>query len=114
MGIGETIASFMAGAFGASRVTAYKFSATSKSELAYGLLADVNAGRLRMYAADGSAEYSEFWKQVRAVRYQVRAYQAMTFDVDPTEGHDDFLMSLALLVEAAKVAPIRRATARGA
>jgi hypothetical protein len=42
----------------------------------------------------------------------VRAHQALTFDVDPREGHDDFLTSLALLVEAARLAPERRATTR--
>jgi hypothetical protein len=34
----------------------------------------------------------------------------MTFDVAPTEGHDDFLMALALVTEAARVSPLRRAT----
>jgi len=32
---------------------------------------------------------------------QYRPSQTMNFYVDPTEGHDDFLMSLALLAEAA-------------
>ena len=32
---------------------------------------------------------------------QYRPSQTMNFYVDPAEGHDDFLMSLALLVEAA-------------
>ncbi len=32
---------------------------------------------------------------------QYRPSQTMNFYVDPARGHDDFLMSLALLVEAA-------------
>ncbi len=32
---------------------------------------------------------------------QYRPSQTINFYVDPAEGHDDFLMSLALLVEAA-------------
>jgi len=32
---------------------------------------------------------------------QYRPSQTMNFYVDPAEGHDDFLMSLALIVEAA-------------
>ncbi len=34
-----------------------------------------------------------------------RPNQTITFYVDPSEGHDDFLSSLALLVEAARYAP---------
>ena len=34
-------------------------------------------------------------------RSQYRQTQTMNFYVDPSQGHDDFLMSLALLVEAA-------------
>jgi len=34
-----------------------------------------------------------------------RANQTMNFYVDPSMGHDDFLSSLALLVEAAKYTP---------
>ena len=111
-GVGGAVASFLVGALGAGRCVPFVFSAASKSALAYGLLAAVNAGRVRMYADDGSAEAAAFWQQVRAARYAVRAHQALSFDVAPAEGHDDFLMSLALLVEAAKLAPERRATAR--
>jgi hypothetical protein len=34
-------------------------------------------------------------------RYSLRPNQAMNFFVDPTDGHDDFLMSAALAVHAA-------------
>jgi len=111
-GVGGAVASFLAGALGEGRCTPFVFSATSKSALAYGLLAAVNAGRVRTYADDGSAEAAAFWQQARAARYAVRAHEALSFDVDPAEGHDDFLMSLALLVEAARLAPERRAVAR--
>jgi len=33
---------------------------------------------------------------------QYRPSQTMNFFVEPAQGHDDFLMSLALVVEAAK------------
>ncbi|HZS00770.1 MAG TPA: hypothetical protein VFE37_18780 [Chloroflexota bacterium] len=112
-GVGGAVASFLVGALGAGRCTPFVFSASSKSALAYGLLGAINAGRVRMYADDGSPEAAAFWQQARAARYAVRAHQALTFDVDPAEGHDDFLISLALLVEAARLAPERRATARG-
>ena len=112
-GVGGAVASFLVGALGSGRCTPFVFSAPTKSGLAYSLLAAVNAGRVRMYADDGSPEAAAFWQQARAARYAVRAHQALTFEVDPAEGHDDFLISLALLVEAARLARERRATARG-
>ncbi len=41
-------------------------------------------------------------------RSQYRASQTMNFYVDPAQGHDDFLMSLALVVEAGKSYEPRR------
>ena len=112
-GIGSGIAAYLVGALGAARCTAFVFSAVTKSRLGYGLLGAVNAGRVRMYAEPiGSAESDAFWAQVRAARYATRAHQGLSFYVDPAEGHDDFLMSLALTVEAAGVTPYRRAQQR--
>jgi hypothetical protein len=54
-----------------------------------------------MYARDGSAEEQEFWFEMERAKSQYRPSQTMNFYVDPAQGHDDFLMSLALLVEAA-------------
>jgi len=54
-----------------------------------------------MYRGDGSGDYQEFWFEMEKARSQFRASQTMNFYVDPAQGHDDFLMSLALLVEAA-------------
>ena len=54
-----------------------------------------------MYAGDGSPEEQEFWLEMEKARSQYRPNQTINFYVDPTQGHDDFLMSLALLVEAA-------------
>ncbi len=111
-GVGGAVASFLVGALGEARCTPFVFTAASKSALAYGLLAAINAGRVRAYADDGSAEAAAFWAQARAARYAVRAHQALSFEVPAAEGHDDFLISLALLVEAARLAPERRAAGR--
>jgi len=54
-----------------------------------------------MYSADNSPEYQEFWRQMEKARSHYRASRTMDFYVDPSDGHDDYLMSLALLVEAA-------------
>ena len=100
-GVGEPVSSFLKKALG-TRVVPFKFTQGSKSELGYNLLAAVNAGRLKMYRGDGSGEYREFWAEMEKAKSQYRPNQTINFYVDPSQGHDDFLMSLALTVEAAK------------
>jgi hypothetical protein len=99
-GIGQPVFSFLREALG-TRVSGFTFTVQSKSELGFNLLATINSGRLKMYAADGSAENQEFWVEMERARSQYRPNQTMNFYVDPGQGHDDFLMSLALVVEAA-------------
>ena len=99
-GIGEPVSSFLRQSIG-SRVVPFTFTQRAKSELGFNLLAAINSGRLKMYKGDGSAECQEFWFEVEKARSQYRPNQTMNFYVDPAQGHDDFLMSLALLVEAA-------------
>lgn len=99
-GVGQGVASFLESALGKSTVMPFLFTQSSKSKLGFGLLAAVNAGRVKMYAGDGSPEYQEFWREVDRARSFYRPNQTMNFFVDPAEGHDDFLMSLALAVEA--------------
>lgn len=65
-----------------------------------------------MYEADNSPECKEFWLQIEKARYHMRSNQTMGFGVDPKEGHDDFLMSLALLVHAGENAKAREAKGR--
>ena len=110
-GLGETLARLLAASLGQEAVRPFRFTAESKSRLGYALLAAVNGGRLRMYAGDASDEYAEFLRQAEAARVAYRANQTMNFFVDPADGHDDYLMSAALAVEAA--ANSRPRTARG-
>jgi hypothetical protein len=105
------VASFLGKAVGAT-VVPFLFTQPSKSRLGFELLAAINSGRLKMYAPDGSPEFQEFWQQVERARSFFRPNQTMNFLVDPAQGHDDFLMSLALLVEAASYTP-RQARGRG-
>ncbi|MFC1961780.1 hypothetical protein ACFLWN_01860 [Chloroflexota bacterium] len=100
-GIGQPVCSFLRQALG-SRVIPFTFTQRSKSELGFNLMAAVNSGRLKMYRGDGSWEYQEFWFEIDRARSQYRPNQTMNFYVAQAQGHDDFLMSLALLVEAAK------------
>jgi hypothetical protein len=99
-GMGQPVSSFLSKALG-SKVSAFTFTARAKSELGFNLLAAINAGRLKLYKSDGSEEAQEFWLELERARSQFRPSQTMNFYVDPSQGHDDFLMSLALLVEAA-------------
>ncbi len=110
-GLGETLAAWLARALGRDAVAPVRFSAESKSRLGYNLLAAVNGGRLKVYAGDGSAEHRAFWQEMERARVSYRANRTMNFFVDPSEGHDDYLMSLALTVEASSGA--RPRTARG-
>ena len=99
-GVGQPVASFLRDALGTA-VIPFTFTQPSKSEIGFNLLSAVNSGRLKMYAADGSAEYRDFWLEMERAKSHYRPSQTMNFYVDPAQGHDDFLMSLALLVEAA-------------
>lgn len=112
-GLGETLARLLSRALGDGVVKALRFSQESKSRLGYELLAAVNSGRLRMYAADGSREYADFWREIELARAAYRPNRTMNFYVDPSQAHDDYLVSLALAVEAARELDARARVARG-
>jgi hypothetical protein len=100
-GIGEPVTSFLQQRLG-NRVVPFKFTQKSKSEMGFELLAAVNSGRLKVYKQDGSAEYAEFMTELEKARSNFRPNQTLNYYVDPADGHDDFLMSLALCVQAAR------------
>lgn len=100
-GLGEGLASLLASRLGTERARPFHFTQQSKSHLAYQLLGLINTGRLKLPArASCPAEVSdECWRQVEMARYRLPAPDLMDFYVDPADGHDDFLISLALLTE---------------
>jgi len=100
-GIGQPVASFLRKELG-SRVIPFVFTSKSKSDMGFELLSFVNSGRLKLYRQDGSREYQEALFELERARVRYRPNQTMNFHVDPQEGHDDFLISLALVVQAAK------------
>ena len=104
-GIGAGLASFLEQSLGSRVLVPFTFTAPSKSHLAFQLLAAVNAGSVQFYVPDGSPEHHECWQQLERARRRLRPNQTMDFYVGPAEGHDDFLMSLALAVEAANYRP---------
>jgi len=100
-GVGAGVADFLLAALGDLIVEPFVFTLPSKSKLGYELLAAVNSGRFKMYAPDGSEECAEFWRQCERAEYSVKTNQVLNFYVPEREGHDDFLMSAALLAHAA-------------
>jgi hypothetical protein len=100
-GIGQPVASFLRKELG-SRVIPFVITSKSKSDMGFELLSFVNSGRLKLYKQDSSREYKETLFELERARVRYRPNQTMNFYVDPQEGHDDFLMSLALVVQAAK------------
>jgi hypothetical protein len=100
-GIGQPVASFLRKELG-SRVIPLVITSKSKSDMGFELLSFVNSGRLKLYKQDGSREYKETLFEMERARALYRPNQTMNFYVDPQEGHDDFLVSLALVVQAAK------------
>jgi hypothetical protein len=99
-GIGEPVASMLAAALGSGRVQSMKLTAESKSSLGYALLTAVNGGRLRLYAGS-NVEALECWRQLERCRAVYRPNQTLSFFVDERDGHDDYVISLALALAAA-------------
>jgi len=121
-GVGAGVASFLASALGASAVEQFVFTSRSKSELGYTLLAAVNGGRVKVYRqGTGDREQgvsdralAEFWCEMQKAQYKMRAGQMLNFYVREKDGHDDFLMSLALCVRAAQGCMVAPASALAA
>jgi hypothetical protein len=111
-GLGETIARVLSQRLTAARVEGLKFSVESKSRLGFDLLAAINGGRLKLYRADGSPEHRACSGECEMARVAYRANRTMNFFVDPADGHDDYVMSMALLVRASLDAAPRRARGR--
>jgi len=107
-GIGQPVASFLKKELG-SKVIPFTFTQKSKSALGFELLSYTNSNRLKLYQQDGSREYRETMFQLEKAKAQYRPNQTVNFYVPPSEGHDDFLMSLALLIVAAKESTVRHA-----
>lgn len=99
-GIGEPITSFLRKTLG-SKVQPFKFTQKSKSEAGFDLLAAINSGRLKLYQQDGSEDYKELMLELERAKSVYRPNQTLNFFVNPADGHDDYLTSLALVVQAA-------------
>ena len=100
-GLGAGVASWLGTALGGGVVEPFVFSAPSKSRLGFLLLAMAGTGRCRLYRDDGSPEARQAQAEIVAARYELAGSEQMRFSVPTSEGHDDFLISLALCCQAA-------------
>ncbi len=103
-GLGAGVASWLASALGESAVERFVLTAPAKSKLGFDLLGMAGTGRCRVYGRDDAAESRQVWLEIDEARYQLAANEQMRFYVPENEGHDDYLMSLALRCQAAQEA----------
>ena len=94
------------------RIVSFVFTASSKSALGYELLAAAGTGRLQLYSRDASPECVACWQELESAAADYKPNRSLNFYVDPSKGHDDYLMSLALAVEAANRYEPRSAVGR--
>ncbi|KTB49162.1 Terminase-like family [Dehalogenimonas alkenigignens] len=83
------------------RIVPFVFTQASKSDLGFNLLAAAGTGRLHLYKPDNSPECLVCRTELENAAADYRPNRAVNFYVDPAKGHDDYVMSLALVVEAA-------------
>ena len=103
-GLGAGVASWLAAVLGGAFVESFVFTAPSKSRLGFALLAMAGTGRCRFYRQDGSDAWRQAQHEVESARYELGVNEQMRFFVPADEGHDDFLISLALCCHAATLA----------
>ena len=104
-GIGAGLASFLGAALADRRtgpvvpVRAFVFTRASKSELGWNFVALIDGGRYREYADDGEALTRQFRTQLKATTYAAPLGPGKTlqWEVPPSRGHDDLVMSAALV-----------------
>ncbi len=106
-GLGDPLCSMLRQRLEPECVIPYIFSRQSKSNLVFGLLSMINSDNLQLYRARSGDELvhdtlAECMRQLQRARYRTHANDQLEAYVDPADGHDDFLMSLALCCEAVR------------
>ncbi len=98
-GIGHGLAAMLRASLPPDTVTPFVFTAASKSDLGWRLLAAIAAGRYQEYLDDGADDTRWFWRQVAACTFTVRpgVGRQIAWSVPDPETHDDLLMSAALV-----------------
>ena len=108
-GLGAGVASSLRRALGERRVSPFVFTQASKSDLGWQFLWAAGSGRLRDHAPDGSASQALFRAQLGACRWEAGGTRGGQLEWGvPSPGHDDALVSAALLCAADEAALIPR------
>jgi hypothetical protein len=105
-GVGAGLASFLAASLGERRagraipVIPFIFTAASKSALGWDWIGMIDSGRYREYADDGERLTRLFRAQLAATTYATPPGpgKILRWSVPPGRGHDDLIMSAALVV----------------
>ena len=110
-GVGAGLASFLSASLSARvdgypaiQVIPFVFTQASKSALGWDFLALIDSGRLREYRDDSGSGTEEgrltasYWDQLRATTYETLPGpgKLLRWQVSPSRGHDDLVMSAAL------------------
>lgn len=100
-GIGAGLASFLEASLRRSgiQVVPFLFTSTSKSRLGWDFVGLIESGRLKEYADDGAELTRLLYAQLRATTYEIRngPGNLLRWSVPESEGHDDLVMSAALV-----------------
>lgn len=80
-------------------VIPFVFTQTTKSNLGWAFLGCIESGRYKEYAPDGLQDTLRFWAQVENCEYAVNPgpSKTMRWSVPEGRGHDDLLLSAALI-----------------
>lgn len=109
-GVGAGLGSFLAASLQQGprpiRVVPFVFTAQSKSRLGWEFTHLIDTGRFKEYADDSQAGTpegavtAEYWRQLREVTFRPSTGpgRLMQWSVPPGRGHDDLVMSAALVV----------------
>ena len=111
-GLGETTARILASRNQRTTVIPLKFTRPAKSSLGFALITAASTGRLKIYADDLALDTATLWHELRLARADSLPGGVINFYVDPADGHDDYLISLALLQHAVDQAQPRIARGR--
>jgi hypothetical protein len=106
-GVGAGLASFLVKALGEDRVIPVQFSPSVKSDLGWDFLAIVETGRFQDYTNDQASDTRQFWYEVSQCKYEIGTgptkrmrwgcWESPAYDGLVARGHDDLLISAALI-----------------
>ena len=100
-GVGAGLASMLADSLPKQRTTVHKYlwNSANKSQAGWDLIAMITTGRIKDYQQDSDELTAEFWRQMRLTESAPMAGPGhrIRWGVPVRSGHDDLVMSLALL-----------------